>query len=97
MEPHANCYDVIVIGGGHNGLVTAALLAKQGRRVILLERRHQLGGCLRRGFGRPGFERIRGLLSERGGREGERLQGEESSPREGGSESKHRRVVPPCV
>ena len=45
MEPHANCYDVIVIGGGHNGLVTAALLAKQGRRVILLERRHQLGGA----------------------------------------------------
>lgn len=45
MEPHANCYDVIVIGGGHNGLVTAALLAKQGRRVILLERRAQLGGA----------------------------------------------------
>jgi phytoene dehydrogenase-like protein len=37
--------DVIVIGGGHNGLVAAGLLAKAGRRVILLERRSQVGGA----------------------------------------------------
>jgi len=38
-------YDCIVIGGGHNGLVTAAYLARAGKRVCLLERRHLLGGC----------------------------------------------------
>ncbi|CAN5527946.1 NAD(P)/FAD-dependent oxidoreductase [soil metagenome] len=40
-----NKYDVIVIGGGHNGLVTAAYLARAGRRVLVLERRHVLGGA----------------------------------------------------
>lgn len=38
-------YDAIIIGGGHNGLVTAAYLAKAGRKVCVLERRHVLGGC----------------------------------------------------
>lgn len=38
-------YDCVVIGGGHNGLVTAAYLAKAGKRVCVLERRHVLGGC----------------------------------------------------
>ena len=38
-------YDCIVIGGGHNGLVTAAYLARAGNRVAVLERRHVLGGC----------------------------------------------------
>ena len=38
-------YDVIVIGGGHNGLTTAAYLARAGRRVLVLERRHVLGGA----------------------------------------------------
>ncbi|MGN6103577.1 MAG: phytoene desaturase family protein [Kofleriaceae bacterium] len=37
--------DVIVIGGGHNGLVTAGLLAKRGLSVTVLERRHQVGGA----------------------------------------------------
>jgi len=38
-------YDAIVIGGGHNGLVCAAYLAKAGRNVCVLERRHVLGGA----------------------------------------------------
>ena len=38
-------YDVIVIGGGHNGLVNAAYLAKAGKKVLALERRHVLGGA----------------------------------------------------
>ncbi len=38
-------YDCIVIGGGHNGLVTAAYLAKAGKAVCVLERRAVLGGC----------------------------------------------------
>jgi phytoene dehydrogenase-like protein len=41
----AGKYDAIVIGGGHNGLVCAAYLAKAGRKVCVLERRHVLGGC----------------------------------------------------
>jgi phytoene dehydrogenase-like protein len=38
-------YDLIVIGGGHNGLVTAAYLAKAGVKVLVLERREVLGGA----------------------------------------------------
>src|SRR6267378_3079593 len=38
-------YDVIVIGGGHNGLVNSAYLAKAGKKVLVLERRHVLGGA----------------------------------------------------
>lgn len=37
--------DVIIIGGGHNGLVAAAYLAKAGLDVLVLERRHLLGGA----------------------------------------------------
>ena len=38
-------YDAIVIGGGHNGLVHAAYLAKAGKKVLVLERRHVVGGA----------------------------------------------------
>lgn len=38
-------FDCLVIGGGHNGLVAAAYLAKAGKSVCVLERRHVLGGC----------------------------------------------------
>jgi phytoene dehydrogenase-like protein len=38
-------YDAVVIGGGHNGLVSAAYLARSGLRTLVLERRHVLGGA----------------------------------------------------
>ena len=43
MDP--NRYDAIVIGGGHNGLVAAAYLAKRGARTVVLEARHKVGGA----------------------------------------------------
>lgn len=48
--------DVIIIGGGHNGLVSAAYLAKQGLDVLLLERRHTLGGAAVTEEMVPGFK-----------------------------------------
>ena len=40
-----NKYDAIIIGGGHNGLVTAAYLAKAGKKVLVLEKRYLVGGA----------------------------------------------------
>ncbi|MCK6566945.1 MAG: NAD(P)/FAD-dependent oxidoreductase [Anaerolineales bacterium] len=41
-----NTYDAIIIGAGHNGLVAAAYLAKQGKKVLVLERRSIIGGTV---------------------------------------------------
>src|SRR6188508_2530658 len=43
--PQRQRYDAIIIGGGHNGLVNAAYLARAGQKVLVLERRHVLGGA----------------------------------------------------
>src|SRR6185437_16208205 len=40
-----NNFDVVIIGAGHNGLVTAAYLAKAGKKVLVVERRELVGGC----------------------------------------------------
>jgi phytoene dehydrogenase-like protein len=45
MKENQRKFDCIVIGGGHNGLVAAAYLARAGKSVCVLERRHVLGGC----------------------------------------------------
>lgn len=49
-------YDAIVVGGGHNGLVNAAYLAKSGLRTLVLERRHIVGGAAITEELRPGFQ-----------------------------------------
>ncbi len=49
-------YDAIVIGGGHNGLTNAAYLAKAGKKVLVLERRHLVGGAAVTEELYPGFK-----------------------------------------
>jgi phytoene dehydrogenase-like protein len=49
-------YDAIVIGGGHNGLTAAAYLARAGRKVLVLERRHLVGGAAVTEEVFPGFK-----------------------------------------
>ena len=48
-------YDAIIVGGGHNGLITAAYLAKAGKRVVVLEKRHLVGGAAVSEEMHPGF------------------------------------------
>jgi len=45
MKPIHKMYDAIIVGGGHNGLVAAAYLAKAGKAVVLLEAHGELGGA----------------------------------------------------
>jgi len=49
-------YDAIIVGGGHNGLTCAAYLAKKGRKVLVLERRHLVGGAAVSEEKFPGFK-----------------------------------------
>ena len=51
-----NPWDAIVIGGGHNGLTSAAYLARAGRKVLVLERRHLVGGAAVTEEIYPGFK-----------------------------------------
>jgi len=52
----ASKYDAIIIGVGHNGLVNAAYLARAGKKVLVLERRHVLGGAAVTEEVFPGFK-----------------------------------------
>src|SRR5262245_1786469 len=47
--------DVLIIGGGHNGLVAAAFLAKAGLKPLVLERADRIGGCAITSEIAPGF------------------------------------------
>jgi phytoene dehydrogenase-like protein len=52
----SNQYDAIVVGGGHNGLVNGAYLAKAGLKTLILERRHLVGGAAITEELQPGFQ-----------------------------------------
>jgi phytoene dehydrogenase-like protein len=55
-SPLHSTYDAVIVGGGHNGLVAAAYLARAGRSVLLLERRDELGGAAVSEFAFPGLD-----------------------------------------
>ena len=54
--PIDRTYDAIIVGGGHNGLVNAAYLAKAGLKTLILERRHLVGGAAITEELYPGFQ-----------------------------------------
>src|SRR5271165_6281153 len=55
MKTDATTRDIVIIGGGHNGLVTAFYLAKAGFKPLMLERRAEVGGAAVTGEFHPGF------------------------------------------
>ncbi len=59
-------FDVIVIGGGHNGLTTASILAKKGKKVLVVEKRNILGGIAAGEEFHPGYSTT-GLLHDTSG------------------------------
>ena len=54
--PERRSFDAVVVGGGHNALVAATLLARAGRSVLVLERRAELGGAAASAQVFPGFD-----------------------------------------
>ena len=56
MATNPSRYDAIVIGAGRNGLVTACYLARAGMRLLVLERRHLVGGGCMTGETFPGLK-----------------------------------------
>ena len=58
-----NKYDIIIIGGGHNGLTAAAIMAGKGKKVLLLEKRPILGGIAAGEEFHPGYK-TNGLLHD---------------------------------
>ena len=54
-RPQAKEYDVVVVGGGHNGLTHGAYLAKAGLKTLILEKRHLVGGAAITEELQPGF------------------------------------------
>lgn len=46
----ASNYDVVIVGGGHNGLTSGIFLRKQGRRVLVVERADKIGGMASSGY-----------------------------------------------
>jgi phytoene dehydrogenase-like protein len=54
--PERRSFDVVIVGGGHNALVAATLLARAGRSVVVLERLSELGGAAVSAAPFPGFD-----------------------------------------
>ena len=61
-----NMYDAVVIGAGHNGLTCAAYLARQGRKVLILEKRTVTGGLAAGREFHPGYKSPGALLQAGG-------------------------------
>src|SRR5882724_6754404 len=56
LDAMAETRDIVIVGGGHNGLVTAFYLAKAGFKPLVLERRAQVGGAAITEEFHPGFK-----------------------------------------
>jgi phytoene dehydrogenase-like protein len=56
IPAHRTDFDAVIVGGGHNGLVAAVILARAGRSVLVLERRDQVGGAAVGGEPFPGVD-----------------------------------------